>query len=145
VKGNTKSWLLLRIALLVAALIHSFYFLKTLPGDFSKPAWPFFFEMIGIVAVAVFGVTFFQLPKQTSDVRWVKPSWFSNPFRLRQAVAVFDIAAYYFLVLGLGCLTIGLSQTPTNWAWQLPLSIGLGAFLGVHAVLMVFKSRFEDA
>ncbi|WP_281849292.1 hypothetical protein [Dyella sp. GSA-30] len=144
-KGNEKIWLFLRIVLLVVALIHSVYFVKTLPGDFSRPFWPFFFEMIGIVAVSVFGVTFFQLPKQASDVRWAKPSWFANPFRLRQALPIFDLAAYYFLVLGLGCLAIGLSREPRNWALELPLSIGIGAFLGVRVVLMVFKDRFEDA
>lgn len=144
-KDNAKIWFLLRIALLVVALIHSVYFVKTLPGDFSRPTWPFFFEMVGIVAISVFCVTFFQLPKQESDVRWTKPSWFANPFRARQALSLFDLAAYYFVVLGLGCLVIGLSREPRNWAWELPMSIGIGALLGVHIVLMIFKGRFEDA
>jgi len=144
-KDNTKIWLLLRIILLVASLDYSFYFIETLPGNFSKPAWPFFFEMIGIVAISVFCLTFFQLPKQTSGEKWIKPSWFANPFRLGQALSGFDLAAYCFLALGLGCLAIGLSREPKNWAWELPLSIGVGALLGVRAVLRVFSDRFEDA
>lgn len=144
-KDSHKLWFLLRIALLAVALIHGVYFTETISGDFSKPVWSFFFEMIGIVAVSVFCVTLFQLPRQASDVKWAKPSWFSNPFQFRQALSIFDLASYYFLVLGLGCFAIGLSHNPQNWAWELPLSIGLGALLGVRLVLLVFKDRFEEA
>lgn len=144
-KNSRKIWLTVRIVLILLAFAQSSSFIDSFSGDFSKAAWPFFFEIIGIAAISVFAITSFLLPNGASGEKWLRPSWFINPLNVRQVLILFDFASYYLLSLGLGCLVFGLLRNPPNWVWEIPLSIGVGVFLGVHTVLLFFKDRFESA
>jgi hypothetical protein len=140
---NKKLWLTVRIVLIILAFVQGSSFIDSFPGDFSKAAWPFFFEVLGIVAISVFAITSFLLPSSASKEKWPRPSWFTNLLNFRQALTIFDFASYYLLSLGLGCLVFGFLRNPLSWVWELPVATGLGMFFGVHAVLILFQNRFE--
>jgi hypothetical protein len=144
-KGNRNLWLAVRIVLILLAFAQSNSFIDSFSGDFSKAAWPFFFELIAIAAISVFAIVSFLLPSKASGEKWLRPSWFINPLNIRQVLILFDFASYYLLSLGIGCLVFGLLRNPPNWVWEIPLSIGVGVFLGVHALLLFSKDRFESA
>lgn len=141
---NKHIWLILRIAVLVAAMFQARSFVSHLNGDFSKANWVTFFVLIAVVALGVFFVISLQAANPFAPRQWRRPSWFSNPFVLGQPLVIFDFAAYYFLVLGVVSAILGTAVSPPNWAWEIPLSVGVGAWIGVRLCLAAFRERLGD-
>jgi len=136
-------WAAIRVAFLLLGLLQAPAFLKSMSGDFSKPSWSFPFIMAALVAIGILFIFFIQTVNPRSVSTWYKPSWFRNPFSYRQPLQLFDLAAFYFLSVGVGCLFVGLTREPANWVWELPIAIGCGAWLGVRLSVLVFADRFE--
>jgi hypothetical protein len=80
-----------------------------------------------------------------SEDKWQRPSWFLNPLNYKQPLQFFDAASYYVFALAAGCAFFGLSASPVSWAWELPLSVGLGLWIGVRFSLIAFKESIEPA
>jgi hypothetical protein len=125
-------WIPIRIVALAVAFLSATSFVRSLPGDFSHPSWPFFGEMIGIVALGVVFVLGLQKINPMSTASWRLPRWSDNPFSLRQPLPNFHFSAWLFIALGLGSVVVGLVKSPHNWAWEIPLGIGVGAWIGVR-------------
>lgn len=142
--GELKTWFLFRIVSLVVAFVQGIYFSNSLTGDFSKPNWITFFVLIGFVAFGIFFVISIQVKNPFAPQRWHRPSWFANPFVIGQPLIAFDLAAYYFLVVGVVSACFGINSIPKNWAWEIPLAIGIGAWLGVKFVLSTFSDKFSE-
>jgi hypothetical protein len=141
-------WLLVRICWVALGIFQSGWFLRALASDdFSRPSLTFLFEISAIVAIALFVLLGIQAARrrEITESKWLRPSWLENPFRYDQPILLFDAGSYYFLALALGCAFLGLSKTPTNWAWELPLSIGCGLWVGVRLVLIAFRTSFKPS
>ena len=123
-------WFIARVVLLAVAFFYAGAFIRSMPGDFAQPSWPFLFEMIGIVAFGVVSVLAVQKVNPLAPSLRV-PRWADNPFTPLNFLAIFHFNALLFISLGLGCLVLGLFRTPHSWAWELPLGIGVGAWIGV--------------
>jgi hypothetical protein len=134
----TSFWLVARIVLLAVAFLCAGTFIRTMPGDFSQPSWPFLFEMIGIVAFGVVFILSLQKVNPRAPLLRV-PRWTDNPFVPLNPLSVFHLNAVLFISLGLGCLVLGLLRTPCNWVWELPLGIGIGAWIGVKLMSSYIK------
>lgn len=136
-------WVVLRVVILLLGLLQSRTFLESMGGEFSKPSWSFPFVMVGLVSIGILFIFFIQTTNPRSVDKWYKPSWFRNPLNYKQPLQLFNLAAFYFLSVGVGCLFIGLRREPTSWAWEFPMAIGCGAWLGVRLCVLVFSDRFE--
>jgi hypothetical protein len=134
----TSFWLVARIVLLAVALLSADAFIRTMPGNFSQPSWPFLFELIGIVAFGVVFVLSLQKVNPRAPPLRV-PRWTDNPFVPLNPLSVFHFNALLFISLGIGCLVLGLLRTPRSWVWELPLGIGIGAWIGVKLMSSYIK------
>lgn len=141
---NKRNWLMLRFAILIIAMFQARSFSNSLNGDFSNANWVTFFVLIGIVAFGVVFVLSLQAANPLAPSQWRRPSWFISPFALREPLLMFDFAAYYFLVLGTVSFVFGINANPRNWAWEIPLSVGIGAWIGVRFCVYTFRDRLID-
>ena len=144
-EGKKRGWLFFRIAVLIMAALLARSFPRQMGGDFTRPNWVTFFVLIGFAAFGVCFVTSLQRSNPWSPDQWRRPSWLSSPFSFGQPLLIFDLAAYCFLVLGTTSLVLEIISTPRIWAWELPLSIGIGAWLGVRLCISMFREKFDNA
>ncbi len=77
--------------------------------------------------------------------KWSRPSWFSNPYTLRDPLQGFHLDAFAFMAFGFGALLtlpfVGFSVLP--FAIGLAL-IGVGTWLGVRLCMVLFRWKMED-
>jgi hypothetical protein len=126
-------WFAARLGLVALSFIASPIFLeRTLSGEFSEPSWSFPLILTAIVAVGVVFVIALQKINPLASGTLARPSWSTNPFVIRSPLLIFHVGAWCLMSLGVGSLMFGLLSTPRNWAWELPLSAGLGVWLGVR-------------
>lgn len=137
-KPATSFWLITRLVLIAVAFFGAGTFIRITPGDFSQPAWPFIFELIGIVAFGILFVLSLQKVNPRAPLLRV-PCWTDNPFMPLNPLSVFHLNALIFLSLGVGCLILGSMHTPRSWVWELPLGIGIGAWIGVKLMSSYIK------
>jgi hypothetical protein len=131
-KGSTTPWVAIRIGTLVVAFLCAGRFIRSLPGDFSQPSWLFLAVMIAVVAVGVALLLGFQKVNPLSSASWKRPRWTDNPFAWREPLKYMHFSAMLFIALGLGCVLLGFLKSPHSWAWELPIGIGVGAWIGVR-------------
>jgi hypothetical protein len=127
-------WLIARIGACVAALFDSYFFVREMPGNFAQRSWPFFFEMVGLSAFAMIFLRILSKVNPWGNAIWGPPSWYSSLVTLRSPLQIFHLGAWCFIALGVGCMVLGMAQSPKNWIWQSPFSAGVGVLLGVHLV-----------
>jgi hypothetical protein len=139
-------WLGLRISLILIALAQSKFFLSSMDGDFSTYSLAFPLIMSSLCTIGVLFILRIQASSSyfRGGERWLKPSWRLNPFDFRQPLQFFHAAAFYSLSLALGCAVFGLSRTPPSWAWELPISTGLGLWFGVRLYPYNFRKKIDD-
>ena len=108
------------------------------PKQFPNPSWSFPIKMIAIISVAIIFLIGVQDAHKGAETKWPKPTWFENPFGIDRPVSMFDAGSYYMLAAGLSGAVLELRATPRTWAWELPLSIGIGLWLGAKCCTMLF-------
>jgi len=132
-------WFALRVAMILVAVIQS-WTASSWAAQFPSPSLSFPFLMGSICAVAIVALASFRRPPaDEAHQAKLRLSWFHNPLSLREPLGLFDLAAYYFIALGIGLAAISLSASPRNWAWELPLSVGCGVWLGVRLAARLFR------
>ncbi len=62
------------------------------------------------------------------------PNWRDNPLDISRPLEGFHLSAWSFLAGAVALLVFGLFQKPTDWAWVLPASLGVGLLIGVRLV-----------
>ena len=130
-ESTDRRWLFARLGLCLVGLVQPAFLMDSVPDDFSKPSWPFFFGLWAATCVGIIFVLGFQKLNPRMDTPWESPSWTRCPFVLKQPLQFFHLGAWYFISIGIGSLIVGLPRTPTNWFWELPLSCGSGVWTGV--------------
>lgn len=133
-------WVVVRIALLAIPFFGAGALVRSMPADFSRPSWSFFAELAGIMAVGTVIVLGAQRFNPLFEFSWQKPHWSESPFT-REPLAVLHFGASALIASGLGCLIYGLLSTPRNWAWEIPMSAGIGAWIGVRLLCEPKKAR----
>jgi hypothetical protein len=99
--------------------------------------------MIGFAAFGVVSVLSVQKVNPLAPPLRV-PRWTDNPFMPLNFLAIFHFNALLFISLGLGCLVLGLFRTPHSWVWELPLGIGVGAWIGVKLMSSYIKDDLTE-
>jgi hypothetical protein len=137
-------WLLVRVVWIVVGMVQGPWLVNALdPRQFPDPSWSFGIILIAIATVAVILVVGALSVQQKADTRWPWPTWFENPFGIDRPVSLFDAGSYYVLAAGLSAAALELRATPRTWAWELPMSFGVGLWLGARCCRMLFRKRFD--
>ena len=101
----------------------------------------FFLIATPIAVLVVIGA---QTKNRYSDTFWDKPSWFNNPFNPKQPIQFFHMAAWLFLISGVNLILgslIGFGKISYHGIFV--SLVGCGAWLGVKASQLLFKSKFN--
>jgi hypothetical protein len=99
------------------------------------------FAFCPIAMVIVFGI---QRVNPRSAKVWHRPSWATNPFNFRDPVQFFYLGAILSAAQGLIIvLRIVVTSFPFYVEALVPLAMGLGAWVGVKAIVVVYRSKFE--
>ena len=145
-KSGNYWWVVIRVGLILAGLIQSPSLLTSMGTEYSQSSWTFPLKMIPLCAGSLFFVIGLQARRvRLTEDKWQRPSWFQNPFSFRQPLQLFDASSYSFLATAVGCAVLGLSRSPTSWAWEMFFSIGAGLWIGVRLCVQVFDDSFEPA
>jgi hypothetical protein len=136
-----KSWLILRVILIFAALLQGMLMdgVAPPPEDSSLPILGviFIFGIVGMLFVV--GIQAFN-PLSASV--WRYPSWHINPFLLKEPLQFFHFGGYYFLALGGGILIRHLATShPLGPDSFFLLSLASGILAGVWACTVVFRRK----
>jgi len=122
------TWLQLRIALVVLSAPAWLAIRAAMQDDFSTPpSWHFPIILIGFSG---FFVLFLSVLR--ADMEWVAPSWHHSPLDNHRPLEGLHLSACSFLAGALALLVVGILREPTDWAWVLPASVGLGLLVGVR-------------
>ena len=98
------------------------------------------FVFCPIAMVIVFGI---QRVNPHSAKVWCRPSWTTNPFNFRDPVQFFHLAALVSIAQGLIVITrVWITSYPFYAEALVPLAMGLGAWVGVKVVMVVYRSKF---
>ena len=138
--SSDRRWLFVRLGLCLVGLVQPAFIMDSLPDDFSKPSWTFFVAMWAATCIGIMVIVGFQKLNPRMDTPWESPSWIRCPFVLKQPLQFFHLGAWYFISVGIGSLIVGLSRTPTNGFWELPLSCGAGVGTGVWLLSRLKKT-----
>jgi hypothetical protein len=132
-----KFWIAVRIVLLFFSFLSAGSFLDSATaGDVSKPSISFAFAIAGVSAFGIIFVWLLQRINPWSTLPWQRPSWRANLIS-REPLLLFHLGAWGCIVMGVGCLVLGLTRNPPNWLGEAPLFAGIGALVGVHLVAAV--------
>ena len=129
-ESRSQTWLLVRIAFVLLSAPAWLAIRAQMQDDFSKPpTWYFPLVLVGFSAFAVIFLSILR-----SDKEWVAPSWRSSPLDLGRPLERFHLSAWSFLAGAIALLVMGFFREPTDWAWVLPASVGIGMLTGVRLV-----------
>ncbi len=136
-----STWLPVRIALIAGSAISSF--VPPLQPQASPPIdWR---AVCLIFAFSVIGMLFvigMQAINSRSSPVWTKPSWYENPFTLKNPLQFFHLAGYAMLASG-GVFSARLliSGEPFFPESVVLVAMGAGSLIGVNLCMSVYKFK----
>lgn len=87
-----------------------------------------------------------QVGNPLSRPKWRRPSWFLNPFTLREPLQIFHLEAFECMAIGFGALLAfpfsGYSAVLLAIALAL---LGVGTWLGVRLCMAIFRRKMEGS
>jgi hypothetical protein len=112
-------------------------FRTEMQGDFSaRPSWEVPTVLVGF---AVFGAISMAVLRPDKD--WSSLSWHDNPFDMSQPLQSLHLSGWCFMAGSATLLVLGVFRSPSDWAWVLPASLGVGFLAAVRVVSFAFGRR----
>ena len=133
-ESSAQHWLWLRITAVGLSFLSARWSLSQMSGDFSRPSVLFAIILTGFCAFGVAFVWLLQKMNPWSSATWQRPSWSASPFTMHAPLQLFHLGGWCSVATGLGGLVFDLFVQPRDWAWEVPLSAGVGILLGVRLV-----------
>ena len=138
-----RIWLIVRWAIVLAAAVSEF-FAPLHPLARPPIGWGALLAIFGACCVGMVFVLGLQVVNPFSGKPWLRPSWYLNPFNFCQPIQFFHLGAYVCFAQAVVLLArLVASQVSFYIESLVPLAIGLGIFLGLQLVMLVFGARFE--
>ena len=118
-------------------------FLKGVVALFTDPSNAEVLDSVlsGAMAVAVPFVLSLSSLARPLEEKWERPSWFSNPFNLKQPLPGFSLVAACMIFYGLSSAAMSSAGTAPNWSWEIPVAGGCGVWLGVRLSMFLYSGR----
>ncbi|MCG8550420.1 MAG: hypothetical protein MI799_08470 [Desulfobacterales bacterium] len=92
--------------------------------------------------VFVIGIQYFN---SLSEKIWEIPSWFVNPFNLKQPLQFFHFLTFILIAFGLSS-SLSLFWNGFNHVPEaiMPLALGCGLLAGLHICIYIFNKKITD-
>lgn len=138
-----KIWLYVRLGLVVATVVAACVVplgpRATPPIGWTALLVIFVFCMLGLVPII--GL---QRINPLSGKVWQRPSWTSNPLNFGQPIQFFYLGSILSMTQGVVVLLrIGITSAPFYVEALVPVAMGLGIWLRLKIIMVVFASKFE--
>jgi hypothetical protein len=140
-----RAWFLLNVAIIASCAIVAplQVILSGAPPGFDKGSWSFPWLIGGFSLFAVVILVGMQAINPWSEGRWMRPTLYTRPLRFDEPLQTFYMGALCAMAAGVGYLVLGRFDASVRWLWELPLSVGVGVWLGVRLCIWGFPKRFE--
>jgi hypothetical protein len=137
--SSNLNWSYLKILIVIISALSGFFASQPENSDFLAPA-PWYFPLTIILFMAT-GLPFIVTMMRKAE-NLQRPTWNSSPLSFDQPLIIFDLSAYCTIAYGAMMALVNLQNTPYNWSWEIPLSAGIGIWIGVRlSVQLYYKSR----
>lgn len=113
------------------------------PSGFDKGSWSFPWLVSGFCLFAVVFLMAMRAMNPWSEARWMRPTLYTSSLRFNEPLQTFYIGALCMMAAGVGYFVLGVFDAKVRWLWELPLSAGIGVWLGVRLCVWGFPNRFE--
>lgn len=141
--NSSMNWLYGNVAIIMLGALLSPLFMRSIESSEDKPT------LIFVLIIALFGMSgsllsaWMRDSSMPKDLKWNTPSLRYNPFMGSEPLVQYQISAYVFISLGAGSAVVGMLETPENWMWVLPMSLGIGIWLGLKLSMVMFRKRLR--
>lgn len=141
------TWFRLNVAIIASCAIFAplQVILSGAPPGFDKGSWSFPWLIAGFSLFAVVMLVGMQAINPWSEGRWVRPSLYVSPLRFNEPLQTFYMGALGSMAAGFGYFVLGIFDARVRWFWELPLSAGVGVWLGVRLCVWGFPKRIETS
>lgn len=136
-----KTWLYVRFALVASSFLQGALLEMPLPPSEDVSAR----SLLLVLGFGIFGMLFvigIQRFNPRSAPTWRYPSWYINPFLLREPLQFFHLGSFIMFSVAAGSV---LRAVVLGQALQLPdllpLVLGVGVFVGVYVCTFAFRSK----
>jgi len=128
---RSANWLAVRATLLLAAALPLALVVANIHADYALASvW-----MMPSIAGSAMAMTCFALQYQRMIpglvLRWRPPSWLENPLALHQPLQWGLLVSEVLMLSGLGCASVDMLAIPHHCSWEIPVSAGMGMWLGI--------------
>lgn len=113
-----------------------------------KPSldWPALLGIVVFIPVALVLVIGFQRLNPGSAKVWHRPSWSTNPFDFRDPIQFFNLGAFLSIAQGIvALLRVLVTSVPLYPEAFVPLTMGIGIWLGVKMVVLLYPAKFNQS
>jgi len=73
----------------------------------------------------------------------MRPTLYATSLRFNEPLQTFYVGGLCMMAAGVGYFVLGVFDAKVRWLWELLLSAGVGAWLGVRLCVWGFPNRFE--
>jgi hypothetical protein len=144
--ATKKTWLYVRLAVVAFGAASGPTILNPQAVAESNVDWLACLAILAFTPVALLFVVGIQAVNPYSAKIWTRPSWYANPFNLRQPLQFFHPSAFFFMAGGVAAIPAlpwaGVSAAPLAF---ILLTCGVGALLGVCLCVVTFRSKIADS
>ena len=137
-------WVWLRVAAILLVAIGACF--TPLESRFKPPLdWLTLLGIFVFIPIALVLVIGFQRLNPRSAKVWQHPSWSTNPFNLRDPIQFFYLAALLSIAQGVvAILRVFIASVPLYPEAFVPLTMGIGTWLGVKIVVLLNPAKFSQ-
>ncbi|HVM48374.1 MAG TPA: hypothetical protein VMU04_10120 [Candidatus Acidoferrum sp.] len=142
--SGAKKWLWVRIGIVALGALSGIEMTSADAVAKSNIDWLACAVLLGAVPLMLLAVIGFQARNPSSAPTWRRPSWCINPFLPSEPLQFFHLAAFAFMAGGF----VGVATLPFRGVSAAPLaasllSVGAGAWLGIHLSMKVCRKKME--
>jgi hypothetical protein len=141
--GINRIWVWLRVAAIFLVAIGAC--IAPLESRFKPPLnWLTLLGIFVFIPIALVLVIGFQRLNPHSAKVWHRPSWSTNPFNFRDPIQFFYLAALLSIAQGIvTLLRVFVASVPLYPEVFVPLTMGIGIWLGVKMVVLMNPAKFN--
>jgi hypothetical protein len=137
-------WVWLRVAAILLVAIGACF--TPLESRFKPPLdWLTLLGIFVFIPIALVLVIGFQRLNPRSAKVWQHPAWSTNPFNFRDPIQFFYLGALLSVAQGVvAILRVFIASVPLYPEAFVPLTMGIGTWLGVKIVVLLNPAKFSQ-
>ncbi|MEV8521624.1 hypothetical protein ABZR86_17660 [Dyella marensis] len=114
------------------------------PVGFDKVSWSWPWVVASLCFIGIVGFMGVQAMNMSDQHRWRLPSLHLKSSGSEEPVQVHYMNALGMFSIGAGYFVLGWFDPEVRWLWEIPVSAGIGIWLGMRFYIWAFPNRFEQ-